>query len=51
MVYITNGSTIWALLDDGTKRELGYPVEYELRGSPVGTKITAEQLAQIPDHR
>ena len=51
MIYITNGSTIWALMDDGTKRELGYPTEYELRGSPVGVQLDQGQLAQIPDHQ
>lgn len=53
--YFTDGTpSTWMLMPDGTKRGLGYPVEYGLRGvgsaaAPIHT-LTPAEVAQIPDY-
>lgn len=42
--------TVWRLMEDGHKREIGYPVEYSLRGAEGHVKILSEsELDDIPD--
>lgn len=49
----TDGTaSTWMLMPDGSKRGLGYPVEYNLRvtaTNPVKV-LTPAQVAQIPDY-
>lgn len=50
-VFFTDGTpTTWMLMPDGSKRLVGWPVEYELRnvGATVQMKTPGE-VAQIPD--
>lgn len=56
-IFFTDGTpSTWMLMPDGTKRGLGFPVEYGLRdvGSPAlpAVKVlTPDEVAQIPDYK
>ena len=50
-IIFTDGTpNTWRLMEDGTKRGLGWPVEYNLRNSDViRVTITPAQAQQIAD--